>query len=97
MLRQVDNPASLAEPHAVFIGRGEERHLDRVASLAQQRSFLVITENTDALLPGSAINLKLVDGRMTFGVSLIAVEEHADLRLSARLLALAHEVEQPGR
>ncbi len=94
LLRQVKNPASIADAHAVFVGRGAERHLDKLAELAQQRSLLVITENDDGLIDGSTINLKLMDGRMSFAVSLVAAE-NADLRLSSRLLALAHQVERP--
>lgn len=94
-LRRAKNIASIGEPHAIFVGRDSEHHLNKLASLARQRSFLVITENEDGLVFGSTINLKIKDGRMGFGVSLAAAE-NAGLRLSARLLAIAHQVEQAG-
>ena len=92
-LRRARKPAALAEPHVVFVGRDAEQHLSKLAALAKQQSFLVITENNSGLVPGGTINLKLMNGRMSFGASLGAAE-HADLHLSARLLALAHHVEQ---
>lgn len=92
-LRRVASPASLTEPHVVFVGEDAEHHLDTLIELAEQRSFLVITENDKGLVSGSTINLKLTNGRMGFGVSLGAAGK-AKLHLSSRLLAIAQKIER---
>jgi hypothetical protein len=51
----------------------------------------VITESDDGLDQGSVINLVVVDGRVRFEVALDAAER-AGLKLSSRMLAVAHLV-----
>jgi len=77
--------------HALFIGASERARIAALARPALARGTLVITETDDALDQGSVINLVLVDGRVRFEVSLEAAER-AGLRLSSRMLAVAHLV-----
>ena len=77
--------------HALFIGAAERTRLATLARPALARNILVITESEDALDFGSIINLILVDGRVRFEVSLDAAEK-AGLKLSSRMLAVAHLV-----
>jgi hypothetical protein len=52
---------------------------------------LVVTEWDNALREGSVINFVSVDGQVRFEVSLEAAQRR-HLRLSARLLSVAHQV-----
>jgi hypothetical protein len=77
--------------NALFIGASEKARIAALARAALARSVLVITESEDALDQGSVINLIVVDGRVRFEVSLDAAER-AGLKLSSRMLAVAHLV-----
>lgn len=81
----------LAGVHVLFIGAAERARIGALARPALARGILVITESEDALDQGSVINLVVVDGRVRFEVSLEAAER-AGLKLSSRLLAVAHLV-----
>lgn len=83
-------------PHMVFIGEQANKLLPLVAEQAQLHAFLVVTENEEGLMPGSTINLRLIEGRVGFDVSLKNAHKH-HLKLSARLLSVAASVEQEGR
>lgn len=86
----------LNNPHIVFVGHGAEKYLPRLMAQAEQHSFLIVTENENGLTPGSAINLRLIDGRIGFDVSLIGAQK-CKLKLSSRLLSVAASVEQGAR
>lgn len=89
-IKQIDNP------HMLFVDSRAEKYLPRLAKLARERSFLIITENDVELKEGSAINLRLVDGRIGFDVSLSDANK-SNIKLSARLLSVASSVERTGR
>jgi hypothetical protein len=78
----VSRSCSSAPPSALASGRSPAR---------RSRNILVITESEDALDQGSVINLILIDGRVRFEVSLDAAER-AGLKVSSRMLAVAHLV-----
>ena len=75
----------------LFIGGSDKSRIDALARAALARNVLVITETEDALDHGSIINLIVVDGRVRFEVSLDSAER-AGLKLSSRMLAVAHLV-----
>ena len=77
--------------HALYIGAADKARLGSLARAALQRSILVVTESSDALDQGSVINLIVVDGHVRFEVSLDSAER-AGLKVSSRLLAVAHLV-----
>lgn len=83
----------IKNPHIVFVGRDAEHHLPQLARLAEQQSFLIVTENAQGLVPGSTINLRLLEDRIGFDVSLSCARRN-QLKLSARLLSVALTVEQ---
>lgn len=90
------NVRRIKKPHVVFVGRSAEKHLPVIVRMAEQEAFLVVTESDEGLKPGSAINLRLIDGRIGFDVSLAAAKK-SNLKLSARLLSVASTIEQEGR
>lgn len=81
------------EPHIVFVGRNAEHHLPQLAQMAEQQAILIVTENDQGLVPGSTINLRLLNDRIGFDVSLSDARRN-NLKLSARLLSVALTVEQ---
>lgn len=89
----VNSVDHIQQPHMVFVGRHAERHLPKVAALAEQQGFLVVTENEEGIVPGATINLRLINDRMGFDVSLPSAQAY-NLKLSARLLSVAANVEQ---
>lgn len=90
-VRRLRPGEALTGLHALFVGASERGRLASIARPALGRGILVITESEDALDQGSVINLVVIDGRVRFEVSLEAAER-AGLKLSSRMLAVAHLV-----
>lgn len=95
LVRRIGEGEPAGDLHVLFIGRNLIRPLEPLLRRAQQESILAVTESEDAFARGSVINFKLVEGRVRFDVSLVAAEQ-AGLRLSSRLLAVAHRVHRNG-
>jgi hypothetical protein len=79
-----------ADVHLLFIGRSEASQLSTLLR-AVPPGVLIITESDDALQQGSIINLVLIEGQVRFEVSLDSARRR-NIRLSARLLSVAHNV-----
>jgi hypothetical protein len=79
--------------HIVFVPSDTTANLAQVRSRIADRSVLLVAEQRDALRSGAALNLSIHGDRVTFDAN-PAAARHADLVLSARLLALANEVVQ---
>jgi diadenosine tetraphosphate (Ap4A) HIT family hydrolase len=77
--------------HVLFVGREESAQLNQLASKAQQRSILIVSESERALAQGSAINFVIDEGRVRFEVSLVSARK-SNVKLSSRLLAVAQQV-----
>ena len=82
---------TMREAHVVFVGRDEASRLAAIVRAAPPNA-LIVTESDDGLAQGSVINFRLVDGQVRFDVSLDAARRRG-LRLSARLLSVAHTVQ----
>jgi L-arabinose isomerase len=87
-LQEGDVPSGI---HVLFIGRSERARLSQLAKQANGKPMLIVTETDGALTQGSMINFRIADDRVRFEVSLEPAEK-AELKLSARLLALALSV-----
>jgi len=83
-LKPGESPAGV---HVVMVGRGEA---ERIAPLARQGAF-VVGESEGALDRGAAINFLVDEGKVRFEVSLPAAER-SKVRISSRMLAVAHNV-----
>lgn len=94
-VRRVAEAAELGEVHILFISAASGRELPALTAAASAHSVLVVTESRDALEQGSVINFRPVAQRIRFDVSLDSADRN-QLRLSARLLAVAAQV-QPRR
>jgi hypothetical protein len=86
-LKDGERPAGL---HMLFVGRGAA-----LPKLGPQQGLLVVSEAEGALEQGAMINFLRVDGRVRFEVA-PEVAERRGLRISSRMLAVAHNL-RPGR
>lgn len=95
-VRRLRGGEPLADVAMLFVGRGETPRLKALLAGAA-RPMLVVTESDaeGAMPAGSMINLLLVDRRVRFEVALDTAER-AGVRLSSRLLAVAHKVHGAG-
>lgn len=92
-IRKAQRLDQINDAHMVFVGQAAKGHLPALARQARKNGFMVVTENDEGLPPGSTINLRIIDDRVGFDVSL-ASAQNQQLRLSARLLSVAAFVEK---
>lgn len=77
--------------HMVFVGDVQQHRLRRLLALAEEHPIVTVTDSERGLAVGSTINLRLIDGRIRFDVSLADSQER-NIRVSARMLAVASSV-----
>ncbi|HVO88627.1 MAG TPA: YfiR family protein [Casimicrobiaceae bacterium] len=77
--------------HVLFVGRSEESTLGKLLLAAKGRAIVTVTESDQALSMGSMINFVVDDDKVRFDIALIPVEQ-GNIRISARLLAVARKV-----
>ncbi len=87
---QIDNA------HIVFVARDMEALLPRLSKRAEKNAHLIVTENEQGLVEGSTINLRLVNGRIGFDISLHCAQLYR-VTLSSSLLSIAVSVEEGKR
>lgn len=95
MARRLREGEPIAGVHVLMIGATREARLRELAQ-SVPGSVLLVTEQEGALAMGSVLNFDLNGGRVRFSASLTSAEAR-QLRLSARLLAVAQRVEGSGR
>ncbi len=83
----------IGDAHLVFVSHKMETLLPALRPLARKKSFLIVTENENGLVNGSTINLRQVNNRIRFDISLLSAQENSIL-LSSRLLAIAISVKE---
>lgn len=89
-LRRLQRGESLAGVHVLFVGKAQTARLAEVLAAAKAQPLLVVTE-AEAMPLGSIINFVPVENKLRFDIAL-AHAERAQLRISARLLAVARKV-----
>jgi hypothetical protein len=91
VVRRLPDAGPFTGVHILLLGRRSETRLrDLIAAAAGQT--LVVTQQPGALRLGSVINFSTEGGRVRFAVSLASADAR-NLKLSARLLAVAQSVE----
>lgn len=90
-VRQLESGDPVDSLHMLFIALDSAEALPRLRDAARENSVLVVTEWEGALDSGSVINLRLVDHRIRFEVSLDAADG-CGLSISSRMLAVAERV-----
>jgi len=91
VVRRVRRSEPLAGLHMLFVGQAEGARLAETLSAARGHPVLTVTESEDALSHGSIINFVAVEDKVRFDVGLPQAER-GNLRISARLLAVARKV-----
>lgn len=76
----------------LYIGAQDGARVKRTLDAAQTPGVLSITDGEGTLAAGSAISFVQVENRIRFDVS-VAHAERSGLKISARLLAVAHKIE----
>jgi hypothetical protein len=89
--RAIGRIEDLADEEILFIGRSSNPSLAQVIARIGRRPVLVVTDAPNGLDSGGMINLREVDSRVRFEISVPRAEE-AGLTLSSRLLAAAQRV-----
>lgn len=77
--------------HMLFIGRTENAHAAEILAAMRGRAVLTVTESETAFASGSMINFIILDDKIRFDVA-PRQGELENLKISARLLAVAHRV-----
>jgi hypothetical protein len=90
-VRRVRDAASAAGVHVLFLGPRRDNRL-RDALEAVHGPVLMVTDQPGALRLGSVINFSAEAGRVRFSASLASAEAR-NIKLSARLLAVAQDIE----
>lgn len=83
----------IVDAHIVFVSSRMEKLLPKLSALAEKNSFLIVTENTHGLVPGSIINFRMVDKRIGFDISLVTAQDYG-ISLSSRLLSVAISIKE---
>lgn len=83
---------SLRGVQILFIGRRVSAKIKKILGSIHAPAVLIVTESPGALSAGSMINFVTVDERIRFDVSMDNAER-GDLKISARLLAVAQKIE----
>lgn len=91
-LRADEAPGKL---HMLFIGADDVGDINRALAAVRKEPVLTVTETERNLRQDSVINFRVIDERVRFEVSLDAAEKN-NLKLSSRLLAVAHKVQRSG-
>jgi hypothetical protein len=90
-VRRLARGQSLSGIHILFIGQSDAARSSELLASAKGHPVLTVTESNDAFPQGSIINFVIVDDRLRFDVALREAEL-VNLKLSARLLAVARKV-----
>ncbi len=92
-VRRRSSTEPLRDAHLLYVSRDQAAQLPSLLRTVPANA-LVITEWPDGLQQGGVINFVIVNGQVRFEVSLDAAQRRG-LRLSSRLLSVAHNV-HPG-
>jgi hypothetical protein len=76
----------------LYLGAQEGARVKRQLEATPSQGVLCITDGAGTLSAGSAISFVQVDNRIRFDVSVVHAER-SGLKISARLLAVAHKIE----
>jgi hypothetical protein len=90
-VRKLKRGEPLGGLHVLFVGQAESGRLAESLAAAKAQPVLVVTESGDGVPNGSIINFVPVDNKLRFDIALAAAER-MQLRISARLLAVARRV-----
>lgn len=91
-VRRVKRGEALTSVHILFIGALDANGAAELLAQARNQPVLTVTDSADGLGQGAMIAFLMAQERLRFDVALKAVNQ-ARLRISARMLAVAHQVQ----
>jgi hypothetical protein len=91
VIRQLGRHDALDDVAILYVARSHSAPIAETLAGLRRRPILTVTESADALAAGSIVNFVIVDDRVRFDIALPAAEP-GSLKISARLLTLAHKV-----
>jgi hypothetical protein len=91
LVRRLQPEESLAGLQVLFVAEPHAAALPRMLAAGAGVALLVVTDASEGLPPGSAINFVAVDGRVRFDIA-PGQAERSRIRISARLLAVARRI-----
>ena len=91
LCRRLKRGEALAGLQVLFVGQTPATRLEEILTSAKAQPLLVVTDAADRVPEGSVINFVPVDNKLRFDIALAAAER-MQLRISARLLAVARRV-----
>ena len=90
-VRRLQESEPVAGLQILFVSHAERARLGALARAHPMQPLLIVSESDGALNHGSAINFLLTGGRVRFEIALDNAEKR-NLKLSSRLLSVAHSV-----
>ena len=81
---------ALRDARIVYVTRGESARVAEIASIARERSLLLVTESGEPP-PGGMVNFVVSQNKVRFDIDLHAAAA-AQLKISGRLLSVARKV-----
>lgn len=94
-VRQLGVNDLLNHVHVLYLGDLPPPQFEQVLGRAQQHSILSVTNHKDGQVNTSVIQFKLLGKRVSFDVDLEAAEK-SKLKISSRMLSVAHQVSRSG-
>jgi len=92
----IDVPADVPrELHVLFIGPEAARSSRALVEAARARHALIVTDLSDGLAAGAAVQFVQVEGRLRFEISLAGARK-CGLKLSSQLMGVAWKVTEDG-
>jgi hypothetical protein len=93
-LERLKDPALVRQCHIAFVGSAEARHLPEIESRLRGANVLLVGESDGFAEGGGVLQFIIEDSHLRFVINANAAQR-ADLKLSAKLLALAKIVHDP--
>lgn len=90
-IRRLDRGEAADGHHVLFVGRSAQARGSALLASARGQPVLTVTEAEDGFPAGSIINFVVVDDKVRFDVAARHAEAE-NLRISARLLAVARKI-----
>jgi hypothetical protein len=91
VVRRIRRGDSLAGLHILYVGQTERAAMADLLAAAKGQALLTVSDSDDGAALGSMVNFVVAGERLRFEVALNQVNA-AHLRISARMLAVAHKV-----
>jgi hypothetical protein len=87
-VRHINSVEAAASCNLLYVGVGEQKHIDPVVDELAKRGVLTVSENSNATTPGQVIGLPTLNDHVHIDINLGAAQR-TGLTISSKLLHLA--------